>query len=94
MRRDCGLGVIRLWCERGGRWDGQGCLAGGALRDPLVAFCRMQVSIQLQLLEGYEKRLGKALLQMLLMEPVVDSVSNAEKMLDCMGELQQDYLGE
>ena len=28
------------------------------------------------------------------MDPVVDSVANAEKMLDYMLELQKDYLGE
>jgi alpha-galactosidase/6-phospho-beta-glucosidase family protein len=32
------------------------------------------------------------LLQALLVDPVVDSVANAEKMLDDMLDLQKDYL--
>lgn len=56
--------------------------------------CRTQVSIQLNLIEACRKRSRKLLLQNLLMDPVVNSVSSAEKMLEYMLYLQQDYLGD
>ena len=56
--------------------------------------CRTQVSIQLNLIEACRKRSRKLLLQTLLMDPVVNSVSSAEKMLDYMLDLQKEYLGE
>ena len=64
----------------------------GPLPEALAAFCRTQVSIQLLLIEAYRQRSKKLLLQALLLDPVVDSVERAEKMLDYMLELQKDYL--
>ncbi len=64
----------------------------GPLPEALAAFCRTQVSIQLLLIEAYRQRSKKLLLQALLIDPVVDSVRNAEEMLDYMLELQKDYL--
>ena len=64
----------------------------GPLPEVLAAFCRTQVSIQLLLIEAYRQRSKKLLLQALLLDPIVDSVRQAEDMLDCMLELQKDYL--
>ena len=64
----------------------------GPLPEALAAFCRTQISIQLLLIEAYRNRSKKLLLQALLLDPVVDSVKQAEEMLDYMLELQRDYL--
>jgi alpha-galactosidase len=64
----------------------------GALPEALAAFCARQVSIQKLLVEAYEKRSKNLLLQALLLDPIVDSVRNAQAMLDYMLDLQQDYL--
>lgn len=64
----------------------------GALPDALAAFSARQVSIQKLLVEAYAQRSRNLLLQALLLDPVVDSVERAERMLDDMLELQKDYL--
>lgn len=66
----------------------------GPLPDALAAFCHRQAVIQKLLSEAYAKRSKNLLLQCLLLDPVVDSVSRAEKMLDYMLELQKDFLPE
>ena len=53
---------------------------------------RPRVSIHTLLVETYRKRSKNLLLQTLFLDPVVDSVSNAEKMLDYMRKLQKEYL--
>jgi alpha-galactosidase len=62
--------------------------------EALLAFCRTQASIQKLVVEAYRERSRNLLLQALLLDPIVNSVQNAEKMLDCMLELQRDYLPE
>jgi alpha-galactosidase len=64
----------------------------GPLPEAIAAFCRTQVSIQKILVEAYAKRSKNLLLQALLLDPVVDSVQRAERMLDEMLELQKDFL--
>ncbi|MCC6446909.1 MAG: alpha-glucosidase/alpha-galactosidase [Armatimonadetes bacterium] len=64
----------------------------GPLPEALAAFCRTQVSLQTLLVEGYLKRSRRLLLQALLLDPVVDDVARAERMLDDMLDLQQEYL--
>lgn len=64
----------------------------GPIPEALAAFCRTQVSLQKLLIDAYEKRSRNLLLQALLVDPVVNSVRNAEEMLDYMLDLQQDYL--
>ena len=63
-----------------------------SIPEALLAFCRTQASIQQLVVEAYGKRSRNLLLQALLLDPVVDSARNAEKMLDYMLELQKDYL--
>jgi len=60
--------------------------------EALLAFCRTQASIQKLVVEAYGQRSRNLLLQALLVDPIVNSVENAEKMLDHMLELQRDYL--
>ncbi len=66
----------------------------GPIPEALAAFSRTQCSIQQLVVEAYRERSKKLLLQALLIDPVVNSVANAEKMLDDMLALQQDYLPE
>lgn len=76
--------------------DGQGIHPQkvGPLPEALAAFTRRQISIQKLLVEAYRTRSKNLLLQALLLDPVVDSVSNAEKLLEDMFELQSEYLPE
>ena len=64
----------------------------GPIPEPLAAFCRTQVTIQQLLIEAYHERSKKLLLQALLLDPVVDSVAQAEKLLETMLELQKEFL--
>ncbi len=66
----------------------------GALPEALAAFCNRQVAIQKLLVEAYAQRSRNLLLQCLLLDPVVDSIDRAEKMMDDMLVLQKDYLPE
>ncbi len=66
----------------------------GPLPDALATYCSRQGVIQKLLVEAYAKRSKNLLLQCLLLDPVVDSVSRAEKMLDYMLDLQRDFLPE
>lgn len=60
----------------------------------MAALSRTQVSIQLLLMQAFEKKSKNLLLQALLLDPVVNSVVNAEKMLDYMLVRQKAYLSE
>jgi len=64
------------------------------LPEALAAFCRTQGSIQKLIVEAYAERSKRKLLQALLLDPVVHSVANAERLIDDMLELQRDYLPE
>ncbi len=64
----------------------------GPLPEALAAFTRTQISIQKLLVEAYRTRSKKLLLQALLLDPVVNSVSNAEKLLDEMLRKQAEFL--
>ena len=66
----------------------------GPLPEAIASFCRTQVSVQKLLVEAYMKRSRNLLLQALLLDPIVHSVRNAERMLDDILELQKDYLPE
>ena len=55
---------------------------------------RTQLSIQRLLTEAYRTRDKGLLLQALCIDPVVNSVTEAGKLLDEMLELQKDFLPE
>ena len=64
----------------------------GALPEPFAAFVRTQFSIIEAVTEAYRTRSRRVLLQALLLDPVVNSVNEAQALLDEMLALQQGYL--
>jgi alpha-galactosidase len=76
--------------------DGRGVypIAVGPIPEAQATFIRTQVSIQHAITEAYRTGSKNLLLQALLMDPVVDSIVEAEKLLDEMLELQSAYLPE
>ena len=64
----------------------------GALPEALACYCRTQISIQKLIVEAYKKKSKNLLLQALLLDPVVNNVEKAEKMLDKMLKLQSSFL--
>jgi alpha-galactosidase len=66
----------------------------GSLPEGFAAQIRLQHAIQKLLVEAYEQKSKKLLLQALLLDPVVDSAVNAKKFLEYMLTIQADYLSE
>jgi alpha-galactosidase len=64
----------------------------GPLPEPWAAYIRTQFSIISLVTEAYRTRSKKLLLQALLLDPNVNSITAASKMLDEMLDLQRDYL--
>lgn len=63
-----------------------------ALSEPYAAMIRTQFAIIDLVTEAYRTRCRKLLLQALLMDPVVNSIHAAERLLDEMLVLQREYL--
>jgi len=76
--------------------DGSGIhpVAVGPLPESFAAIIRPQLTIAELLTEAYRTGSRKPALQALLLEPVVDSIAAAEKLLDDMLKLQGDFLPE
>ncbi len=74
--------------------DGKGIhpLKVGKISEPLAAICRTQYAIHNLLTEAYRTQSRRLLLQALLLDPAIDSVTAAEKMLDEMLKLQEEFL--
>jgi alpha-galactosidase len=66
----------------------------GAIPEAFAAFMSPQYAIHGLLTEAYRTHSKKLLLQALLLDPCVNSLTAAEKMLDEMLELQSDFLPE
>ena len=64
----------------------------GSLPEPFASFLRTQYAIHDTLTEAYRTRSKRLLLQALLLDPVVNSIDGAERLLDDMLELQGEYL--
>lgn len=64
----------------------------GPLPEPFAAFVRTQFSIIELVTEAYRTRSKKLLLQALLLDPAVNSITAAEQLLDNMLTLQREYL--
>lgn len=64
----------------------------GPLPEPIAAMCRTQITIQELLVEAYRDGSKQALLQALVLDPVVDSVTRAEQMMNVLLEAEADYL--
>ena len=69
-------------------------IAVGPLPEPFAEYIRRQATICELLTEAYRTREKKLLLQALLLDPIVDSSTAAEKVLDEMLDLQSDFLPE
>jgi alpha-galactosidase len=66
----------------------------GPLGEVPAAYIRTQLSIQRLITEAYRTKSKNLLLQALLLDPVVNSITAAEKLLDEMLELQKAFLPE
>jgi alpha-galactosidase len=64
----------------------------GAIAEPFAEIIRRQCPIIELTTEAYDTGKRRPLLQALLLDPVVNSISEAETMLDYMLDLQKDYL--
>jgi alpha-galactosidase len=64
----------------------------GALPEGIAALCNKQVSIHKLLVEAYKERSKKKLLEAMMLEPVVDSIDRAEKMIDEMLRIEKEFL--
>lgn len=64
----------------------------GSLPEAIAAMCRMQISIQNLLVRAYGERSKKLLLQALLIDPVIDSVTRTKKMMEELLRIQADFL--
>jgi alpha-galactosidase len=64
----------------------------GPIPEPFAALIRTQLSIAELITEAYRTCSRKLALQALLLDPVVDGIARAERLLDTMLELQKDYL--
>jgi alpha-galactosidase len=62
------------------------------LPEGVAAMVRTQMAIQKLTVEAYRQRSKNLILQALLLEPTVDSLSGAESLIDDMLELQAPYL--
>lgn len=77
-----------------GRVDAKGIhpLSVGSIPEAFAAMLRPHFTIHGLLTEAFRVRSKKLLLQALLLDPNVNSINNAEKMLDEMLELQSNFL--
>lgn len=66
----------------------------GALPEGIAGLCNKQVSIHKLLVEAYHTRSKKKLLEAMMLEPVVDSISRAEKMIDDFLRIEKAFLPE
>ena len=74
--------------------DGQGIhpVSVGPIIEAQAAFIRTQLSIQRLITEAWRTRSKNLLLQALLLDPAVNSIIQAEKLLDEMLDLQRDFI--
>lgn len=66
----------------------------GPLPEAIAAMCRTQIALQDLLVEAYRDKSKRALLQALVLDPVVDSVTRAEQMMNVLLEAEADFLPE
>ena len=64
----------------------------GPLPEAIAAMCRSQISIQKLLVAAYRERSRDLLLQALLLDPIVGSVSRARQLIDEMLVIEEDFL--
>lgn len=66
----------------------------GKLPDAIAGMCSIQGYIQNLLIEAFEKKSKKIFFQALVIDPIVDNVDRAEKMMETMLKAEAEYLPE
>jgi len=66
----------------------------GEIPEPFASFMRRQLDINIRTTEAFRTQSRKELLQILLIDPMTESVSRTEKMLDDFLRVQKDFLPE
>ena len=66
----------------------------GPLPSAIAGLCSTQSYIQDLLVEAYDKKSKKVLLQAILIDPFVDNIQRAKKMMETMLKLEEEYLPE
>ena len=74
--------------------DGLHPIHVGALPDGIASMCTLQIGVQDLLLQAYEQRSKKLLLQALLLDPVIDDINRAEKMMEELLRVEAPFLPE
>jgi len=72
--------------------DGVHPIKVGPLPEAIAGLCHRQITIQNLLVQAYKERSKKILLQALIIDPIVNSISRAEQMMEQMLEMQADFL--
>lgn len=66
----------------------------GPLPEAIRGLCEIQISIQRLLIEAYEKKSKKILLQALMIDPIVDDLERAKEMMETMLNIEKEFLPE
>lgn len=66
----------------------------GPLPEAIAGMCGVQISIQKLLVQAYAEKSKRYLLQALLIDPVVDSLARAERLIEIMLKAEEGYLPE
>lgn len=66
----------------------------GKLPDAIAGMCSTQAYIQNLLVEAFKKKSKKIFFQALLIDPIIDNVDRAEKMMETMLKAEAEYLPE
>jgi len=66
----------------------------GRLPEAHAGLCKLQIAIQNLIVEAYEQKSKKLLLQALAIDPIVNDVLKAEEMMEKMLQIEADYLPE
>lgn len=64
----------------------------GPLPEPIAAICRTQITIQKLLVEAYQRRSKKILLQALALDPITTDLNKIEELVDIMLEKESEFL--
>lgn len=66
----------------------------GPLPEAIRGLCEIQISIQRLLIEAYEKKSKRILLQALMIDPIVDDLVRAKEMMETMLKIEKEFLPE
>ena len=64
----------------------------GSIPEAIAGMCGLQISIQKLIVEAYQERSKKLLLQALVIDPIVDDVGRAREMMEFMLRVESEYL--